>query len=232
MNVIAWHDDLERNIINPLNKLVEWQESYAKVRDMSLPTPDDIRRMRIMAGLTQKELAERAGVSQSLIARIEAGTVDPRLSTLRKILKALIPSMGDLRAEHVMHKPVIWVDADEPVRNVVELMERYGISQIPVLEEGNVVGTIHESTLLRYFLKTKNPSLLFNKRAREVMDEALPMVSPSTSISDVLALLSGDKPAVLVVNGGKLVGIITKIDIVSAIKPRSRGLHDFDQGKT
>ncbi|MDH5816105.1 MAG: CBS domain-containing protein [Candidatus Nezhaarchaeota archaeon] len=198
---------------------------------MNLPTPEDIRRMRIMAGLTQKELAERAGVSQSLIARIESGTVDPRLSTLRKILRALLPSMGDLRAEQVMHKPVIWVDADEPVRNVVELMERYGISQIPVLEKGNVVGTIHESTLLRYFLKTKNPSLLFSKRAREVMDEVLPMVSPSTPISDVLALLGGEKPAILVVDGGKLVGIITKIDIISAIKPRSRSLHDFDQGK-
>ncbi|MEM0217755.1 MAG: CBS domain-containing protein [Candidatus Nezhaarchaeales archaeon] len=198
---------------------------------MSLPTPEDIRRMRIMAGLTQKELAERAGVSQSLIARIEAGTVDPRLSTLRKILKALIPSIGDLKAEQVMHRPVIWVDADEPVRNVVELMEKYGISQIPVLDKGNVVGTIHESTLLRHFLKTKNPSLLFNKQAREVMDEPLPMVSPFTSISDVLALLGGEKPAVLVVNGGKLVGIITKIDIISAIKPRSRGLHDLDQGK-
>lgn len=199
---------------------------------MSLPTPEDIRRMRIMAGLTQKELAERAGVSQSLIARIEAGTVDPRLSTLRKILKALVPSIGDLKAEQVMHKPVIWIDADEPVRNVVELMEKYGISQVPVLEKGNVVGTIHESTLLRYFLKTKNPSQLFNRRAREVMDESLPMVSPSTSISDVLALLSGEKPAVLVVNEGKLIGIITKIDIISAIKPRSRGLHDLDQGKT
>ena len=45
-----------------------------------IPSPEDIRRMRIRAGLTQKELAERAGVSQSLIARIERGSVDPRLS--------------------------------------------------------------------------------------------------------------------------------------------------------
>jgi len=198
---------------------------------MSLPTPEDIRRMRIMAGLTQKELAERAGVSQSLIARIEAGTVDPRLSTLRKILKALMPSIGGLKAEQVMHKPVIWVDVDEPVKTVVELMEKYGISQVPVLEKGVVMGTIHETTLLKHFLKTKNPSALFNRPAREVMDDPLPMVSPSSSISDVLALLSGENPAVLVVDGGKLVGIITKIDIISAIKPRSRGAHDLNKGQ-
>jgi len=198
---------------------------------MSLPTPEDIRRMRIMAGLTQKELAERAGVSQSLIARIEAGTVDPRLSTLRKILKALIPSIGELKAGHVMHRPVIWVDVDEPVKSVVELMEKYGISQVPVLEKGVVVGTIHEATLLKHFLKTKNPSALFNKPAREVMDDPLPMVSPSSSLSDVLALLSGENPAVLVMEGGKLVGIITKIDVISAIKPRSRGVHESDEGQ-
>jgi predicted transcriptional regulator len=210
---------------------MEERESRDRVSVMSLPTPEDIRRMRIMAGLTQKELAERAGVSQSLIARIEAGTVDPRLSTLRKILRALMPSIGGLKAEQVMHRPVIWVDADEPVRNVVELMERYGISQVPVLEKGVVVGTVHETILLRHFLKTKNPSALFNKPAREVMDDPLPMVSPSSSISDVLALLSGENPAVLVMNGGKLTGIITKIDVISAIKPRSRGAHDFDKGQ-
>lgn len=196
---------------------------------MSLPTPEELRRMRLMAGLTQKELAERAGVSQSLIARIEAGTVDPRLSTLRKILNALTSSIGGLKAEQVMHSPVIWVEVNEPVRNAVELMEKYGISQIPVLKGGSVVGTVYESTLLKHFLKTKNPSSLFNRPVHEIMDEALPIVSPSTSISDVLALLSGDKPAVLVMRGGRLLGIITKIDVISAIKPKGRGSHDSNQ---
>ncbi|MEM2850330.1 MAG: helix-turn-helix domain-containing protein [Candidatus Bathyarchaeia archaeon] len=59
---------------------------------MSVPrliTPEDIRRLRKLFKLTQRELAIRAGVSQSLIARIEAGTVDPRLSTLGKIMRVL-----------------------------------------------------------------------------------------------------------------------------------------------
>ncbi|RLF21563.1 MAG: hypothetical protein DRJ68_03175 [Thermoprotei archaeon] len=199
---------------------------------MSLPTPEELRRMRLMAGLTQRELAERAGVSQSLIARIESGTVDPRLSTLRRILKALTPSMGGLRAEQVMHSPVVWVEVNEPVKNAVELMERYGISQIPVLRGGNVVGTIYETTLLKQFLKTKNPSSLFNKPVHEVMEEALPIVSPSTPISEILALLGGDKPAVLVMREGRLLGIITKIDVISAIKPREvKGVaHGSKQG--
>jgi len=194
-----------------------------------LPTPEELRRLRIRAGLTQKELAKRAGVSQSLIARIERGDVNPRLSTLKRILVVLEEATSSMEdAKSIMHSPVITLYEDEPIAKAVELMEKYGISQIPVLKEGNVVGTIHESTLLRHFLKTKNPTSLFNKPVYEIMDEALPIVSPSTSISDILALLSGDKPAVLVMNGGKLLGIITKIDVISAIKPKSRGQHDSD----
>ncbi|MCD4809259.1 MAG: helix-turn-helix domain-containing protein, partial [Methanosarcinales archaeon] len=52
---------------------------------MFLPTPGDIKKRRVGLNLTQNELAKLAGVSQPLIARIEAGDVDPRLSTLTKI---------------------------------------------------------------------------------------------------------------------------------------------------
>ncbi len=53
---------------------------------MQLPTPEDLKKRRNELGLTQSDLAKRAGVSQPLIARIESGDVDPRLSTVRKIL--------------------------------------------------------------------------------------------------------------------------------------------------
>mgnify|MGYP002682484510 FL=1 len=48
-----------------------------------------IARLRIKEGLTQKELAEKAGTQQSAIARIENGMTMPTLTTLRKIGKAL-----------------------------------------------------------------------------------------------------------------------------------------------
>jgi transcriptional regulator with XRE-family HTH domain len=47
-----------------------------------------IRAARQRAGLTQRELARRAGVPQSTVARIELGAIDPRASTLRVLLRA------------------------------------------------------------------------------------------------------------------------------------------------
>ena len=47
-----------------------------------------LREARRRAGLTQRDLAERAGLPQSTIGRIEAGSIDPRASTLRRLLRA------------------------------------------------------------------------------------------------------------------------------------------------
>lgn len=50
---------------------------------------DNLRHARRAAGLSQVELAERAGVGAATIARIEAGGMDPRVSTLEKLARAL-----------------------------------------------------------------------------------------------------------------------------------------------
>jgi predicted transcriptional regulator len=47
-----------------------------------------LRRARRKAGLTQRQLAAKAGIPQETIARIEAGRVDPRLRTLDRLLEA------------------------------------------------------------------------------------------------------------------------------------------------
>ena len=48
-----------------------------------------LRRMRLHAGLSQRELAERIGSTQSAIARMEKGEAEPKLYTLEKLAEAL-----------------------------------------------------------------------------------------------------------------------------------------------
>jgi len=57
---------------------------------------EQLRTWRAARGLSQVALAERAGVGALLIARLELGQTDPRLSSLRKLAEALMLTVGDL----------------------------------------------------------------------------------------------------------------------------------------
>ena len=59
---------------------------------------DAIRNERKKCNITQKELAERLGVSASMIAQYETGKRKPKLETMRKLAEALGVPMGDLVA--------------------------------------------------------------------------------------------------------------------------------------
>jgi transcriptional regulator with XRE-family HTH domain len=52
--------------------------------------------LRAKQGLSQRGLAKRSNVTNVTIARIETGVYDPRLSTLRRLAKALKVKVGDL----------------------------------------------------------------------------------------------------------------------------------------
>ena len=186
---------------------------------VSLPTPEDIKKLRKKVGLTQTELAKLAGVSQSLIARIEKGTVDPRLSTLRRIIEAI--KLVEMRAKKaksakdVMYSPVITIKSSNKVKKAIELMEKYAISQLPVVNDKGVpVGSITESTVLKKLLSGE-PEKILKLKVEEIMEESFPTITPSTNIKDIQQLILKKYPAVLVMEKGKIVGIITKIDLIT-----------------
>lgn len=181
--------------------------------------PEDLRRMRKNAGLTQKELAKKAGVSQSLIARIETRSVDPRLSTLQKIVDALFIEVEGNFARDIMKSPVITVNAKNQVRDVVKLMRKNGISQIPVLRDNLVVGSVQESTILERFAFTKDFKEIFDLTVDHIMEDPFPIVRDNDDINEVIDLLFKGYSAILVRASGKLVGIITKIDVILSAIP-------------
>lgn len=176
----------------------------------------DIRRLRRAADLTQKLLADKAGVSQSLIARIENNSVDPRLSTIRKIINALEIFREGRTIKDIMKGPVITIDVSDSVRNAVKIMRKYAISQMPVLREGYVVGSLRESTIIGRMIKSNNIQSVFSDSVYNIMDEPFETVNPSSTINEVLKILSLNNPAVLITENGKILGIVTKIDIISS----------------
>ena len=67
----------------------QMQDSAFRAAVEELEPAYQVARLRIMRGLTQKQLAELVGTKQSSIARLEGGDTQPRLSFLRRVVEAL-----------------------------------------------------------------------------------------------------------------------------------------------
>ena len=182
---------------------------------MDLPTPEDLREQRKALDLTQSELADRADVSQPLIARIEGDDVDPRLSTLRRIVDALDEARGDVvRAEDFMHTKVISVRPDDSVHNAREVMLEEGYSQLPVIRDGTPLGIISNTDIRR--ASEERSETIGELPVADVMHEAFSTVEPETTLEQIDHYLDHHR-AVIVVSSGEVVGIITEADIAAQV---------------
>src|SRR5256885_17169999 len=114
-----------------------------------LPSLGEIPKKRKELGLTQSRLALSAGVSQSIIAKIEAGSVDPSYTVVQRLFSALERAGVESparRVDELISRPVVSVARTQLVRDAVDLMRRRGYSQLPVLEGGRPVGRLWEKT--------------------------------------------------------------------------------------
>ena len=190
----------------------------AIVHGIMLPSLEEIPKKRKSLGLTQSKLAELAGVSQSIIAKIESGTVDPSYSIVKRLVETLDKQSVDTsrpRVSEIMSRPVIAVSRAQFVRDAVDLMKRRGYSQLPVLEGTRSVGSISEKTILDRAARGEPLESLLNNRVRDIMDSSLPTVNEDTPLEFVLGLLQGNY-GVLVTKGDSTVGILTKSDILKS----------------
>jgi predicted transcriptional regulator len=170
-----------------------------------------MRQLREEAGLSQAELARLAKVSQAHVAKIEGEKVDPRLSTVNRILFILRTrkGTGKMKCSEIMHRQVVSVSPDDPVSKAIKTMHRMGISQMPVLHGGSQVGSIGETAIMRNF--DRNIKRL---RVRDVIDRPFPVVDTQDTI-DILPQLLDAHGAVLVSEKGKIKGIIPKSDLLA-----------------
>jgi predicted transcriptional regulator len=175
---------------------------------MTIVTGKNIRDMREEQKLSQAELASLAGVSQAHVAKIEAGKVDPRLSTINKVLMVLERGKKKTVCKSIMTKDITKVSPDESVIKLIATMKRLGISQVPVFLNGKNIGSVHEGTIIHN--AHRNLRLL---RVADIIDSPFPVVDASDPVEMLPALLDFH-PALLVSEKGKVCGIITKSDLL------------------
>ena len=179
------------------------------------PTLEDISKRRRLLGLKQSELAKMAGVSQSLIAKLEAGTIDSSYTKVKTIFNVLerLEFKTKIQAEKILHNEVISVQKTAPVSKVVKIMKECSYSQIPVFDGKQSVGSISEKAILRQILSGKELEDISKLPTQSIMEEAFPQINEDAPLPLITSLLQAYS-AVLVSKKGAIVGIITKADLL------------------
>ncbi len=185
---------------------------------MVLPSLSDIKIKRKQLNLTQAGLALKAGVSQSLLAKIESGKLEPSYSNAKKIFDFFesVHEKTVLRAGDFMNSSVKKTGVSAKILDAIKLMKKNGISQLPVMDGERIAGTVSENIIVDKMQGKKNLEEFRQMAVSEVMGEALPTVGEDSPFSVISALLEHNQ-SVLVVKNGKIAGIISKTDLLSSI---------------
>jgi len=171
-------------------------------------TADELSKMRREVGMTQADLAIEVGVSQSYIARLERGTLDPKLSVVSKIVETLSYRQSKTCAEIMTQNPIT-VDARDQASVAVRVMQKHNFSQVPVLRGTQLIGLVTERDIIRNLQHNMN-----QLSVQAIMSpEGVPIIDETTPINIVTPLFNTYQ-AILIHNQGRIRGIITRSDLL------------------
>jgi cystathionine beta-synthase len=120
-------------------------------------------------------------------------------------------SLGDLLRKRGPRK-LVTISPEATVAEAIGLMEKTGISQLPVLQDGKSVGSIQEVTVARVLHDNDDPERV---TVGEVMARPLPQLDSHVHLDEAYRLLLAGNTGVLAVENNKVVDIVTRIDLVN-----------------
>ncbi len=144
--------------------------------------------------------------------------------------RAPVPTIEEVlaykRAEESELPELVLIEAHEKVGQAIELMQRYGISQLPVVRHepvhglADVIGSIRERGLLERVFRNREA---LHDDVAAAMDPPLPAVDIGESVDQVFADLSGESPAVVVAHAGNPIGVLTRSDLLEYLASKRNG---------
>jgi len=130
---------------------------------------------------------------------------EKRLLGVEKMTLGLINEMKPTETARL-----ISVGPDSELSEALQLMNHHGLSQMPVIEDGTAVGSLREGRVMAKLLNNKD---LLHSAVSEVMDGPFPVVNETVEVERATKYLK-HAPAVLIEEYGRIVGIITRYDVV------------------
>ena len=103
----------------------------------------------------------------------------------------------------------------DSVRSAFDLMKSHDLSQLPVMDGKQIVGSVTETQVLHFLLE--NPLNNSEKPLRQVMGSAFPVVKDDLPISQLNRYISKEIPAVIVTDITGVMHVVTQYDLIQAI---------------
>lgn len=132
---------------------------------------------------------------------------------------------SDIRAGSIQSlKPAIELQLARPhdrLRDVVGILKEHSISQLPVVDDdGHLHGMVTEIDLLNHML-TADHVHDPDETIESMINHDVPVVGPNAGLETLMAIFS-EQPAVIIVDDGRVQGILTKIDILDYLSSQIR----------
>src|SRR5688572_12864487 len=172
------------------------------------------------------QLAKKLDDPDAMIVAILPDTGERYLSKVysdewmreNQLLDADRTSLGHVLRSKPDHKgDIVSVTGGQTVRQALRLMHLHDVSQLPVMDGSNCVGSVSDWSLSARNLEDTK---LLDVTLSEVMDPPFPTVDAQQSAESVAKLLSKSNPAVLVRTNGRVTGIVTRSDLLSYLMSR------------
>jgi cystathionine beta-synthase len=106
---------------------------------------------------------------------------------------------------------LVTVTPAQTVRQALNLMDTYDVSQLPIVENDECVGALDEASLMARAIAQP---VVLEQPVRDIMEQPYPVVDADAPLDRVSELLSRETPAVLVRREGKLAGIVSRYDVL------------------
>ena len=107
--------------------------------------------------------------------------------------------------------PLVQLAPSGQVRQALNLMSTFGVSQLPVIEDGQCIGSLVEGALMTAALE--QPTLL-DRAVRDVMEPPFPTIEATLTLDRLAPMLTRETPAALVAEHGQLTGIVSRYDVL------------------
>ena len=122
--------------------------------------------------------------------------------------------IADVLSQKKALPPLIFVQPQDKLRVAIQLFRQHNISQLPVIENHRVVGSLNEASIM----KTLHDGVdLNNQEIRAVMGKPLPVLDENTDVAEAYRLLLGGSPAIVVLHNEKPFGLISRLDYINTL---------------